>query len=303
MRTCPGIHKIVVFQKTKHVHFVLGISSFTYGWAIGIEGIPPPQPLGAIDLIHATLDFDLRCLQIGDNLPLHNLSEEQRANLKAAVLKHNVRLEIGARKLTADHLKRYVELAEYFQSPLLRFIIDGDRYAPAISIVKSIIREFEPELRKRNLTLGIENHDRLKAAELAGLMESINSPFVGVCLDCVNSIGAGEGLQQVASLLAPHTVNLHIKDFIVERLSHKMGFSVIGARAGTGLTDIPFLLEAIAPFQRCQSAVLEQWVPPSGDLNETIRREHEWAREGIQYLKSLSWFKTEITDADQNEIK
>src|SRR5687768_15151029 len=99
---------------------VLGISSFTYGWAIGIEGSQPPNPMGETDLIQATVDFGLQCLQIGDNLPLHILSDEKLDSLKSQIWKHNLRLEIGARKLTADHLKRYIELAGYFHAPLLR---------------------------------------------------------------------------------------------------------------------------------------------------------------------------------------
>jgi len=243
------------------------------------------------DLVKMTRLFDLHCLQIGDNLPLHTFSKERLHNFRSLIQEHKIRLEVGARKLTAENLQRYIELAEFLDAPLLRFIIDGDHYEPDIETIKSLLKDYLPELRKRNLILGIENHDRLKARELALIMESVNSPNVGICLDCVNSIGAGEGLEYVATLLAPFTVNLHIKDFKSERLSHKMGFTVTGTEVGKGLCDVALLMEKLQPFNRCQSAVLEQWVPPAELVSITVEKEQTWAAEGIRYLKDLPYFK------------
>jgi 3-oxoisoapionate decarboxylase len=138
--------------------------------------------------------------------------------------------------------------------------------------------------------LGIENHDRLRATELEFLMETLDSPHVGICLDCVNSLGAGEGLDHVAKHLSPYTVNLHIKDFTIQRAVHSMGFTVTGAPAGKGMTNIPALLETLGHFQRCQSAVLEQWVPFQGDLTRTIKLEERWAEESLSYLKAIPLF-------------
>ncbi len=270
---------------------ILGISSFTYGWSISVapdNGIL--KPMSETDLVKITRAFDLHCLQVGDNLPLHTFSEDRLHHLRSLIQEHKIRLEIGARKLTPEHLQRYIELAEFFDAPLLRFIIDGDQYEPDIHTVRTLLKDFLPELKKRNLTLGIENHDRLKAKELAHLMESIDSPSVGICLDCVNSMGAGEGLEYVATLLAPFTVNLHIKDFNAERLPHKMGFTITGAPVGKGLCDISLIMEKLQPYNRCHSAVLEQWVPPAELLSTTIEKEQTWAAEGIQYLKHLPYF-------------
>jgi len=270
---------------------VLGISSFTYGWSIGAVSNEISKPMSETDLVKMTRMFDLQCLQIGDNLPLHTFSDDRLQSFRSLIQEHKIRLEVGARKLTAENLQRYIELAEFFQAPLLRFIIDGDHYEPDIHIIKSLLKDFLPELQKRNLILGIENHDRLKAKELALLMESVNSHNVGICLDCVNSIGAGEGLEYVTTLLAPFTVNLHIKDFKAERLPHKMGFTITGTEVGNGLCNIAMLMEKLQPYNRCQSAVLEQWVPPAELLSTTIEKEQTWAAQGIQYLKHLPYFK------------
>lgn len=267
---------------------VLGISSFTYGWAIGVPGHLPSKRMDARDLVNKAVTYGLSCLQIGDNLPLHELTVSTLDELKALGLKHNLRLELGARKLTPEHLRRYISLAIHFEAPLLRFVIDGDDYEPDIATVVNIIREVLPELERYHITLGIENHDRFKARELADMINTINHNRVGICLDCVNSLGAGEGLEWVSSMLAPYTVNLHIKDFIIKRHDHKMGFTVTGTEPGKGMLNTPELIKKLKGYNRCESAVLEQWIAPESTIEDTIKKEARWADTGIQYLKTVS---------------
>lgn len=268
----------------------LGISSFTYGWAVGVKGFKPADPLNEVMLLDLVKEFRIDTLQLGDNLPVHRFSRKRLNELKSRTRDGGVRLEIGARGLTQEHLRRYIELAAFLDSPLLRFITDDGPYKPGVTQVIEIIGQALPELKNQKIKLGIENHDRLKARELALIADSVNDPNVGICLDCVNSIGAGEGLEHVVDILAPYTINLHVKDFLAERLPHKMGFRIIGARAGKGMTDIPRLLDKIVPYKRCESAILEQWVEPESSLERSISKEKLWAAEGIAFLKKLMDF-------------
>ena len=271
---------------------LLGISSFSYGWSVGVPLQMPERPFSAVDLVKRTHDFGVSCLQIGDNLPLHTLVDSQRRELKSLLTTYDIRLEIGARGLTEKHLREYIEVAVYFNSPLLRFVTDIEDYEPTTSSIIAILRGALSDLRDSGITLGIENHDRFKVAELSAVMNTVGDPTVGICLDTVNSLGAGEDLERVIGELAPFTVNLHIKDFTITREPHKMGFFVSGAPAGQGMLDIPQLLHRLSTYGRCESAILEQWVPPDNTLNGTINREEQWASESIQYLSQLPAFAT-----------
>ena len=135
--------------------------------------------------------------------------------------------------------------------------------------------------------LGIENHDRFKAAELRRIIETVGSENVGICLDTANSLGAGEGLETVVAALAPVTFNLHIKDFQVKRLPHLMGFTVTGCPAGQGLLDVPWLLQRLGEFGKCRTAILEQWTIPEPEIEKTIAKENDWANASLEYLKPL----------------
>ncbi|MCF0040575.1 sugar phosphate isomerase/epimerase family protein [Dyadobacter fanqingshengii] len=273
----------------------LGISSFTYGWNVGVAGSMPEKAMDETDLVRQTLDFGLACLQIGDNLPIHTFDEDRKNNFRSLIKQNGIRLEIGAKNLSPENLEQYIDLCAFFDSPLLRFVIDDDDYQPNTYNIIALIKDILPELVEKNIVLGIENHDRFEAQQLAYIMNAVGHRNVGICLDCVNSIGAGEGLAYVASILAPYTVNLHIKDFKISRLPHKMGFTVQGEICGKGMTDLPWLLETVKRGGSCKSAVLEQWVPPEvplgvppGDnIAETCRKEREWAEQGVAYIKSL----------------
>lgn len=262
----------------------LGISTYTYGWSIGVTGNIPAKPMSVSELLVKAVDFGLNLVQIGDNVPLHLANGQELFEIHKLALENHVSLEIGARGLTSQNLINYILLAEKLDSRLLRFVIDFPGYEPKLSEVVSIIRNHLSLLEDKNITLGIENHDRLLAREFVDLMETIGSERIGICLDSVNSMGAGQGLEEVVNSLAPYTVNLHVKDFGISRLPHLMGFQIDGRPAGQGMLNVPWLLDKIKPFGRCKTAVLEQWVVPEATLDRTIAKEIAWAEESIRYL-------------------
>ncbi len=52
----------------------LGISSWTYPWAIGVSGFPQPvRPIRLADLLERAAVLKVGVVQVADNLPLHEL--------------------------------------------------------------------------------------------------------------------------------------------------------------------------------------------------------------------------------------
>ncbi|MFD2574552.1 sugar phosphate isomerase/epimerase family protein [Spirosoma soli] len=271
----------------------LGISTYTYGWAVGVPGDRPEQPLDEHALFDRANAFTLRVVQFGDNWPLHALPANRLEALKQRADREDIVLEVGARGLTDARLQQYIALADTLKSKLLRFVIDEPNYEPLIEDVISLVRNAVPALEKAGITLGLENHDRLLAREFAHIVEQVGSNNIGICLDSVNSMGAGEGLAEVVRTLAPYTVNLHLKDFGIRRLPHQMGFQIDGRPAGQGLLNVPWLVEQIIPYERCRTAILEQWVVPEPNQVATIAKEVAWADESMAYLQQTGLFKNE----------
>ena len=196
-----------------------------------------------------------------------------------------MQLEVGARRLTFGNVEAYATIARRLGAKLIRFVIDDADYHPTPEAVSIVLRQCVPLLA--GLELGIENHDRFPAATLREMIESAGSDRIGVCLDTANSLGAGEGLDTVLRELGPLTVNLHIKDFQIARVPHLMGFTMEGRPAGGGMLDVPAMLADLAPFPRCETAVLELWTPPEPDLERTVAKEESWAAQSLEYLKPL----------------
>ena len=261
----------------------LGIGSYTFGWAVGVTGREEARPLDEHGLLDKCREHGVSVLQIGDNLPLHAFDASRLDRLAARAARDGVQLEVGARGLTKNRLVDYVMIARRVGAALVRFVIDDTDYHPPAEAVAALLRESAPLLD--GLVLGLENHDRFPAAMLRTMIERIGSDHIGICLDTANSLGAGEGIAAVAEILAPLTVNLHIKDFHIERVPSLMGFTVTGRPAGSGFLDVPALLSRLAPFGRCRTAILELWTPPEPLSQETIVKEAAWATQSIKYLK------------------
>ena len=262
----------------------IGISSWTYPWAIGVRGFPPlARPMKLAELLERASALKVKVVQVADNLPLHELDSADDLRDQAAGL--GLTIEIGTRGIEPPHLLRYMSLAVQLDAVLLRTITDSVDSHPSLELAERWLREVLPRLEDLGITLGLENYETHSCFELAALVRRLESRNVGVCLDTVNSLGALETPACVVDTLAPITVNLHIKDFVIDRVPQMMGFIVSGAPAGAGRLDIPWILGQMPPGNNV-SAILEQWPPLRESVQATVAMEQEWAEQGVQYLRS-----------------
>jgi len=263
----------------------LGIGSYTYGWGCGISGYPPPvQPLDWRTLLQRAVAMDVRVVQIANNMALDQIDLDE---LTSVAHQHNLALEAGTRGIAPEHLRQYAQIAQKIGSPIVRCVIDTKEHQPDFPEIIKTLKAVLPEFEKHDVTLAIENHDRFTAKTLSNLMHVMRGTPIGICLDVANSLGREEPMRHVVETLAPYTVNLHIKEYVIERLPSYQGFVVHGAPFGQGMCDLDWLL----PYLKQNSsgdynAILEQWAPEQETVEETIALEERWARESVAYLKA-----------------
>ena len=265
----------------------LGIGSYTYAWAVGVPGHLPACPMTAIDLLERASALGVCTVQIADNLPLHHLSAADREALAARARASGTQIEVGTRGIGREHLDTYLRLAAQFSSPILRVVVDTATHHPSAEEVVKTLSALLPDLRAAGICLAVENHDRFPVRVLRQIMEDVDSEYVGICLDPVNSFGAQEGPEVVLETLGPWVVNLHIKDFVIYRASHNLGFIIEGRPAGEGMLDIPWLLGRLQALGRDPNAIVELWTPPEDTVDETICKEAAWAERSVAYLRGL----------------
>jgi sugar phosphate isomerase/epimerase len=266
----------------------IGISSWTYPWAVGVPGYPAsPSGITCHQLLAKAIALGVGVLQIGDNLPLEALLPHEIASLRVQAAAAGIALEASTRGVEPAHLRRLLRIAQLLDARLLRSLTHTNDSRPGLVQIESWLREVLPDFESAGVSIGLENYERHTAKELASLVERIGSPSLGVCLDTVNSLGILETPSQVVEVLAPWVINIHVKDFSIDRIDTMLGYAVRGCPAGEGRLDLPSLLESIDRYGRRPNLILEQWPPFTNSVQNTIELEDDWANRGVRFLKSF----------------
>jgi 3-oxoisoapionate decarboxylase len=265
----------------------LGICTYSFPWSIDTDSDAITKLSAAKDLLFFAAKNKIQHVQFGDNLPLHCLSANEIISLKKYAEDLHINLQVGTKRLDTGNVMQYIDIACQLHSPFLRIVIDDSDYRPGEEEIISIIQSLLPHLRRNDVVLAIENHDRVPVSALERIICKTDPQIVGICLDTVNSIGAGEGIAQVVKVLGPYAVNLHVKDFKIQRSDHKMGFTVAGTAAGEGMLDIPWLIGELNKYGRCKTATLEIWSNREDTMEKTIIKERLWVEKSIHYLKTI----------------
>jgi len=253
----------------------LGLSSYSFGWAVGENRI------SAIDIINRAVEWDIKLVQLCNNLPADTFVGDNLIELRKHAVAKGIDIEFGTQGSKPDHLRQMIVVAAFLNSPILRVVVDGPNDHPSTEQVVARISQIQPALREMGITLAVENHDRFPTESLAWIMEELQCDHVGICLDTVNSLGIPEGPRHVVNTLAPYTVNLHLKDYVIRRVPSMQGFTVEGRAVGEGMLDVPWLISQLERFGKTQSAVIEQWTTPQADMEQTMSLELQSVRQGV----------------------
>ncbi|HZA03657.1 MAG TPA: TIM barrel protein [Propionibacteriaceae bacterium] len=263
---------------------LVGLSSYTFPWAVGVRGWPPARPLQPLELLHRAVELGVGVVQFADNLPLDELDEPELSSVEAFAGEHGIQIELGTRGV-GEQLTRCADLAVRLGSPFVRVVIDKGDDEPTIPEAIARLSGYEDAYRARGLRLAIENHDRFTSRQLLDIVDALGD-WAAICLDTVNSLGALEPPEQVLAALGPRAINVHLKDFTIQRHRHALGFEVIGTPLGQGRLDLPRLLRSLEAWGRVQTAILELWTPLEESLDSTIAKERSWAIASLSHLRA-----------------
>jgi sugar phosphate isomerase/epimerase len=265
-------------------------------WAIGFKlggkEAAPEHPMDAFGLLRRGRELGVHLIQYGPNLPLAALSDADMARFLAQAQVWDIELELGTRGLDTDHLIRQITLARRIGSKIVRTIPEIGGKPAAVEEIPGYLRAILPYLERENIKLGLEN-GKIPALELKAILDEVGSPppkggpLVGVVLDMVNSLAVPEGWRHVTEVLAPYTICLHHKEFIIQRYWHMMGFEVQGRPAGAGQLDTAWVLDTLDRAGATYNVILEVWPPEQATLAETIALEDQWVRESLPYLRQF----------------
>lgn len=260
----------------------LGLGSYTYRWSIGIADRRPDRPMDAFTLLDRARDLGLGVVQYADNMPLDQLDERAQYRLFDAAQEAGIALELGTQSFDAAQVDDYLKIAERLEARILRVALDE---ADAHISVPDLAEQLRPRIeraRDKGIKIAIENHFNYPSPRMVELLETVDDPHLGVCLDVANSICAGEWPQETIALLAPYTINLHLKDYEITPDPYGVGFRIHGVPLGTGRAPIPWILDQLVHCPPDMSVLLEHWLMPEGDdIAGAIAREQPWIETSV----------------------
>ncbi len=268
--------------------FELGISSWSFPWAIGVASGPQPdEKMTPIQLLEKAKELEVMLVQIADNMPLENLTSTQIQEIKTFAKENNIRIEVGTKGVDPEHLYKMLEISRYLESPILRTI-------PAIFGRKIEMIELEENIRdvlsrfqKEGITIVLENTEAFVVAEYAELMDRVNHPNFRMCVDTANAIGRFEGPHYVIDTLSKYCANFHFKDINITRSPSLMGFNIEGTVSGQGNIPLKYALGKLANLGLFTSVIIELWPPLQANFNHTLKLEQQMVEESVLFMKSF----------------
>ncbi|RVT81804.1 sugar phosphate isomerase/epimerase [Rhodobacteraceae bacterium CCMM004] len=260
-----------------------GLGSYAFRWSIGHKDRVPSDPMTPLEVLTTAADLGFEVLQYADNMPLHRLEAADLDGLSAAAREAGVALEVGIQTFDADLALRYLEIARRLDARILRVALDAEDAATPLDDLTRSVAAILPQARAADCRIAIENHFDFPSTRMADLLDRVDDPALGACLDVANSICAGEWPDETVAILAPHTINLHLKDYVIRPDPYGAGFAIHGCPLGEGRTDIAGVLAAVG--HRPMSVIYEHWLPWPGSFEAARAEEREWTAAGARTLK------------------
>ncbi|MFC7737596.1 sugar phosphate isomerase/epimerase family protein [Roseomonas sp. GCM10028921] len=156
----------------------------------------------------------------------------------------------GTRPEAADDLARHLGAARRVGAGVMRICCGGRRTRPDDwpshrDALLPLLRGLLPTAEEQGVVMAIENHLDLLSGELTELLERVNSPWLGVCLDTANNVRIGEDPLAVVWRLAPWTRATHLKDVAPLAGAEDAFTSWPSVPLGQGVVDIPAVLRLL----------------------------------------------------------
>jgi sugar phosphate isomerase/epimerase len=193
----------------------------------------------------------------------------------------------GTDRRAARDLVRHLAHAQTIGARVMRIVGGSRRTRPASFAVHKrrlggMLRTILPDAEKHGVVLALENHIDLTADQMVDLIASLDSPWLGVCLDTGNNLRLHEDPLVVAEKLAPFARATHVKDIWVRAGDPKDFAFWPSVPLGQGLVDIGRVLALLkkARYQGLLAIEVDFLHPDYGDEDRAVAA-------SVKYLKTL----------------
>lgn len=267
----------------------LGIDSYSYHLHLGHYEYRPAQPKTLDWFLEHAADLGVSgvmVLELGEDTSDERLREVRR---KAETL--GLYLELGGRGTEPVEAATYLHMAAKLGAEVLKLGFRLDLYSGRRTLLDQMQKVVD-DLRKSvglaqrlGVRIALENHGHWTADHGLYVVESVNSEYVGFCLDTANSMMVLEDPIHTASKMARYAVTTHFKDAVFGGTPY--GAEVLHVGLGRGVLDLPLIFSIIKTSAPDPNINLEVVSAPQGSEGETLAFEEQTVVDSIRYAREV----------------
>ncbi len=143
-----------------------------------------------------------------------------------------------------------------------------------------------PLIEEYGMQIAIENHTDTFTDEILWLVDKLNHPLIGSCVDNMNAYYVTENPYGAYENMLPTAYCCHFSDDLV--YTDPLGVHIVGAAHGQGSMDCKRMVSMIRELSPMEKIILENEIAfKSVDepIEEARRREWEACEQSIRYLR------------------
>jgi 3-oxoisoapionate decarboxylase len=271
----------------------------------GNQHMPPwPRQLSTFELLDRVVEWGLDGVQLDDAV-LETLDESYLREVGAAArerglfLEYDFSLDYAGWGIGIQHdLGEALDTVHALGADVAKLSIDMDRPHPVMASrfhpqvvarleeVADLLRMYAPAAAERGIRIAVENHTDLFADEVIWLLDQVDHPSVGACVDAMNAGPLLEDVMRAVEVLAPRAFTDHFRDERV--VAQSTGYRLVGAPIGQGDVDVRRVYNLIRDLSPCDRIIIENDLDiPLDDLSEALALSEAAVVESIRYCREV----------------
>jgi sugar phosphate isomerase/epimerase len=283
--------------------YTLHLSGFGESWGFD-KAYAFEKTIDLMKLMDLAVEWKLDGLHI-TNVDLETLETARLSEVKTAAKAHSLYLEYNVSfnapsdPRVNSNVRDALCNAKAMGADLVKFSLDIERPRPLYGtcfhpdVMRQLADRYDefkkniPLMEELGLLVSIENHCDTYADEVIWLIEQLNHPNIGACLDTINSLVVLEGPEICVEKMAPYANCCHFCDNIL--VVDPNGTHSIGAPIGQGDIDCAKVLKTLKEKSPLLDRItFEAEYELGNDSLEVARqKEIEVCKQSIDYLRNV----------------
>ena len=294
---------------------LLGLHTYSFylhgiGQAWADFKLPWPRQMSTFELFDEGIRMGLDGFHLDDGVletldPAYLQEVRAAAHERGLYLEYNFSMDLGGMGIGIQHsLEEAIATADHLGSDIVKVSMDLVRPRPLAASrfhprVKAQMESFATQLKTSapvaeaaGIKIAVENHCDSFSEEILWLLDLVDHPAVGACIDTVNALMVMEDPMQAIANLAPRAFTNHFRDDRIEL--QRYGLKLTGAAVGEGDIDMKRAYDIFRTTSSMRRINIETEMEiPLDNMEQALRMEKEAIERSIRYCREVLGIKRE----------